>query len=199
MITLKNILTSGFTFTPDEYALENKYILANALLLVLSFTLLVASLVTFFLGKSTFILLNLIAILLSFLVIYIIRKIPKGQFQLFGYIMFGIFLIFIAYAYSLTPNRYPVTSWFTVLIIPALFILGVRFAFILAILYIGLLLVFNQVMSVPISIGDFMIELTPLILTIWFVYFSHQRYIDSLNVIEEKHQYLLRHQLHLFY
>jgi len=191
MITLKNILNSGFTFTPDEYALENKYILANALLLVLSFTLIAASLVTFFLGIHTFIVLNLASVLLSFLVIYIIRKIPKGKFQLFGYIMFLFFLILIAYAYSLTPNRYPVTSWFTVLIIPALFILGVRFAFVLAILYIGLLLVFNQVMSVPISIGDFMIELTPLILTIWFVYFSHQRYIDSLKVIEEKHQYFL--------
>ena len=192
MITLKNILTSGFTFTPDEYALENKYILANALLLVLSLTLIVASLVTFFLGKGTFIVLNLVSILLSFLILYLIRKIPKGKFHIFGYMMFLFFLIIIAYAYSLAPNRYPATSWFTVLIIPALFILGVRFAFVLAILYIGLLLVFNQAMSVPISIGDFMIELTPLILTIWFVYFSHQRYIDSLNVIEEKHQYLLR-------
>ncbi|MBA1421060.1 MAG: hypothetical protein FAF03_09485 [Epsilonproteobacteria bacterium] len=71
MITLKNILTSGFTFTPDEYALENKYILANALLLVLSLTLIVASIVTSLLGKDIFIVLNLISILLSFLVIYV--------------------------------------------------------------------------------------------------------------------------------
>ncbi|MBA1421624.1 MAG: hypothetical protein FAF03_12565, partial [Epsilonproteobacteria bacterium] len=101
-------------------------------------------------------------------------------------------LTIVAYAYSLDPNRYPSTSLFTVFIIPALFILGERFALFLAILYIGLLLIFNQVMSVPIGIGEFMVELTPLVLTIWFVYFSHQRYIDSLKVIEEKHQYLLR-------
>jgi len=192
MINLKNLLSSGFTFTPDEYALENKYILANALLLVLSFTLIVASVVTFILGNDTFILVNSVAILLSFLVIYIIRRIPKGQFHIFGYVMFFVFLAIIVYAYSLNPSRYPATSWFTILIIPALFILGVRFASFLAILYIGLLLLSNQSMSAPSSIGTFMIELTPLILTIWFVYFSHQRYLDSLHVIEEKHQYLLR-------
>jgi len=191
MINLKNILSSGFTFTPDEYALENKYILANALLLVLSFTLIISSSVKFILGYYTYIILNIISILLSFFVMYVLRRIGKGQFYLYGYGVFFIFLMILIYAYTLNPTKYPATSWFTVLIIPSLFILGVRFSFFLAMVYIGVLLLLNYTLSIPISMGEFMIELIPLILTIWFVYFAHQRYLDSLDVIEKKHQYLL--------
>ena len=187
----KNFFTSGYQFTVNEYELENKFILANALLLALSLNMFFFTWLMYLVKFDTYIVINLITASVSLTLIFLLRIIQKENLDSFGYFVFFAFMMILFFTYTIDPINFPGTSWFAILIIPSLVIHGHRFAFLLSLVYFAILWFFYEKIFGT-SINLLLVEFPPLFLTLWFVYFYNQRYRDSLQVIEEKHAYLLQ-------
>ena len=186
-----NFLESGHTFTADEYQLKNKYILANALLLAAFVNMLVFYLLMYCVNFDAYIDINLFTAAVILFLIGFLRIIPKEDFEAFLYGAFLLFLAIIFYAYAMYPSKFPGPTWFIVLIIPSFFIIGLRFASILSFLSVVLLTLLYQTTLFQHDIGVVFADLSPVVLAIWFAYFYHERYEHSIEMIKEKHKYML--------
>jgi len=186
-----NFFESGQTFTPDEYQLKNKYILANALLLAAFVNMLVFYILMYSVNFDAYLNINLFTALIILFVIGLLRIIPKEDFEAFTYGIFLLFLSVVFYAYAMYPNKFPGPTWFIVLIIPSFFIVGFYFAMILSFFSVVLLTLLYQTILLQHNIGVVFADLSPVVLSIWFAYFYHQRYEHSIEMIKEKHKYML--------
>ena len=139
-----NFLTSGYQFTANEYELENKFLLANALLLALAINMFFFTWLMYLVDFETYLLINVVTASVSLFLIYLLRIIKKEILDMFGYIVFFALKKILFFTYTIDPLHFPGTSWFAILIIPSLVIHGHRFAFLLSLIYFAILWFFYE-------------------------------------------------------
>lgn len=121
-----NFFNSGHIFLEDEYKLQVKYTLSNVVLIV-AFTMF------FFLACSQLVLespiyykINFIASLIVLTTLVSLRVFSKKHFYYIAHCIFIVFFIFLFIVFRLTPETFPMTTWFLVYIMALLFIFPYR-------------------------------------------------------------------------
>ena len=116
-MSLHDILRSGYTFTPQEYELETRYVMTNAALLLIALILFPVSILYYLTDGTQNALTHFSALPLSLLTMYLARKVGKGNYTRLLYVISLFFMGIIFYSYYKLPELYPVSSWIIIMII----------------------------------------------------------------------------------
>jgi len=176
-----NFLHSGYLFSENEFRLKTKYMLSNAILLILSFVLTLLAILHLFLENYRLSQMNFIAVFIALNTILLLRYIPKRLFYVFAHIVFMCYLSLILLTFYLNVDIFPVTKWFLIYLMAILFIFNPRIVFVYAIIFFIIyvfLVVSNDAYNNAQYIGAF---IAPSILGYVFIYFYELRANDALS------------------
>jgi diguanylate cyclase (GGDEF)-like protein len=120
---ISNFLTSGHTFSEEEYELKTKFVLLNLMLSLTAISVILLTVVQW--EKSNLIAINGMYIVVIFFSIYLLR-IRKKNYFIVGSFTFLSSIVILTLAIVHYPTEYMRTVWFLILIAFSFFFDGVR-------------------------------------------------------------------------
>lgn len=184
-MNLHNILRSGYTFTPDEYELETRYVMTNAVLLLLAMILLPISYLYYITDGTQNAIVHFVAVPLSLFSIYLARIVGKGNYIRLVYAMSFFFSCIIFYGYYVTPDFYPVSAWIILQIIASFLVLDVYVSIMIATFYILYILIMNSYILEYHSFQYVILQITPVALGVLLVYLFEKKFRRTILLLEE--------------
>lgn len=189
-MNLQNILRSGYTFTPDEYELETRYVMTNSVLLLVSILLLPMSYIYYVIDAKQSAIVYFVAVSLSLIAIYLARVVGKGNYTLLVYIMSLFFSGIIFYGYYAMPEIYPLAGWIILQITAAFMVLDVYVGLLVTAVYIAYILIMNSSVLGHYSFEYVSLQVTPVALGLIFVYIFEKKFRHVISLLEESNQLL---------
>lgn len=185
---IHNILRSGYTFTPNEYALEIKVIMAITTLLFSTILLLVISVIFYFMGDMLNATIHFIGSLLCIVAFYLHRVMGKHNYSIVVYFMAALFFVLIINAYYLSPNIQPISGWIVIQILSSFLVLNITLAVWVTISFSSfmmLLYVFTEH-----TIDYILLQIAPAILGLFFVYVINKKFKMTIHLLEKSNNLL---------
>ncbi len=181
---LKNILSSGYIFGEEDYALKTKYILLNSMMSLLSVSLAIVGSFRILTGYYMQGLIDYFATATGLLLIFILRKFKKGHYLLVAYVMAFISATLIIVSYYTSNGIININTWFIALIIPIFFILGYRIAMVMALLFMIIIATLN-LNYVRTDTLNTMYGYVPLFLSVIFLHIYEYRFYEFTKVLTD--------------
>jgi len=184
-MNIKSLLRSGYTFTPNEYELETKYMVTNA---ILYFMLLVYPIPIFLyylndsLEKSGAYILAMCVTLFS---IYFARVVGKDNYTKLVYLSVSLYTLAIFYGYYVEPNYTPVSAWILILIITSFLVTNIITGVYISVGYFGYLLFMNTYILQYHSYEYILLEMAPITIGLFVVYMFEQKFITTILLLEK--------------
>lgn len=191
--TLDSILNSGHIFTDSEYLLKIHYRTSVILLSVLVIALILLGYTHYLSGNIFYWKMNSIASLVSILVIFTLRLIPKQYFYKLAHFSYIIFTILILYTFKTDSENFPMTVWFLIHIMGIFFIFNhtIVLRYIISFFIIFILIILTIHLDNPyLYIGDFLFTATLGYIFIYFYEYRtdelHKRLLAANDTLEER-------------
>ena len=192
----KNLLTSGYSFTKNEYELQLKYILFNSLLIFNIIAVTITGIIRFMNLQYTIVAIDIIY-LLSALTAFFLARHAKQYFP--NLVLFVLIISFFIVSLIFYNDFNPIIGlgWFTVLFMTAIFLsekkevlTGVILLSLVSIFYISLTK-YNYTI-IEITLGT-----VPFIVSVFFMYFFQKRNQNLKQQLQNLNQTLQKtnHQL----
>ncbi len=194
MRMLKNILSSGFTFTEDEFELKTKYILLNSMMVILAATLMLIGILRMLTSYYLQGMIDFSATFMGIILIFLLRKLKKGYYQSVAYIITFTAAVLIVVSYYTSQGIININTWFITLIIPIFFILGYQIAMMMALVFMIIVAVLNM-SYIQTDALNTMYGYVPLFLSVIFLHIYEYRFYQftqlltkTNNTLEQKVQ-----------
>lgn len=178
----KNILSSGFIFSEDEYELKTKYILLNSMMLILSASLAIVGSFRILTTYYTQGYIDYFATVIGLILIFLLRKITKGQYKPISYFMALTSAVLIVVSYYTSHGIININTWFIALIIPIFFILGYRVAMSMALVFMIIVATLN-LNYVHTDTLNTMYGYVPLFLSVIFLHIYEYRFYQFTKLL----------------
>ncbi len=182
MSIIKNFLNSGYAFTDDEYILKTKISFLNMVILLSSIVVFVLTILQH--SKHFLVLINSLFIVVSLVSTYMMRK-NKDNYIIASY-------VFILYAFSTVtfllvkyPDVYIRSSWLLVLITFSFFSIGGRGGFLVFILSIFELVVFQLNSIIHVDAYSFYVLISLMVLNTLIVSQYEKREIETKSRLHD--------------
>ena len=186
---LYNFLRCGYTFSPEEYELETRYILTTAALIMVSFVLFFVSIIYYITGDMKNVVLHSIGVLLSVFTIYIVRKIGKNNYTKLVYTMSILFLSLILYGYYYDPMYHPVSTWIIIQILVSFLVLNVTAGAIIGIVFSVFIIFMNNILEYN-SLQYILLKITPVFIGIVLIYMIEKKFVRTILLLEDSNKHL---------
>ena len=184
-VNLHNLLRSGYTFTPDEYELETRYVMTNAVLFLVAVILLPISYLYYITDGMQSAIVHFVSVPLALFSIFLARKVGKGNYIRLIYVMSFFFSCIIFYGYYLTPNYYPASAWIILQVIVSFLVLDVYVGIMIVTVYIIYILIMNSYVLEYHSFQYVLLQITPVALGVLFVYLFEKKFHRTILLLEE--------------
>jgi len=184
-VSLQEILRSGYTFTPEEYELETRYVMTNAALLLIALILFPISILYYFTDGTQNALTHFTAVPLSLLSMYFARKVGKGNYIGLVYVMSLFFIAIIFYSYYNTPDLYPASAWIIIMIIASFLILDVYVGIMIALMFTIFILIMNSLVLEYHSLQYVLLQVTPVVLGVLLVFLFEKKFHRTILLLQE--------------
>jgi len=189
LMKLENFLRCGYTFTPDEYELETRYIITTASLAIISIYLTIVALSYFILGIYTNAIVHAIAVFLVLISIYFARKVGKSNYTTLVYVMTVFFLILIAYAYNLDPDIYPISGWIIIQILTSFLVLDIKLGILITIGFSIGIIIMNSLLGYN-SLEFIIFKVSPVMIALLLVSMIERKFLRTILMLEESNKTL---------
>ena len=186
---LNDFLRCGYTFTPEEYELETRYVFTIAALGIISIFLIIVMLIYYFLHDYYNALVHGVGALVSIISIYIARKIGKDNYIKLVYIMSIFFLLLIMYAYYLTPNIYPISAWIIIQILASFLVLNIRLGILITIIFSIYIIMINSILGYD-SFEYILLKISPVVIGVGLVAMIEKKFMRTISLLESSNKYL---------
>ena len=186
---LKNILNSGFVFTDNEYELKTKYILLNSMMFLLAISLAIVGSFRLLTSYYTQGLIDFFATSVGIVLIFLLRKLKKGQYKPVAYFMALISAALIIVSYYTSNGVININTWFIALIIPIFFILGYRIAMIMALFFMIIIAMLN-LNYIQTDVINTIYGYVPLFLSVVFLHIYEYRFYEFTKVLRDSNNNL---------
>ena len=186
---LNNFLRCGYTFTPEEYELETKYVITTTALLIIGFLLAISSFFYYISGDITNATINALGTVFIIVSAYLTRIVGKHNYQELVYIMSMIFTLLILYSYYATPDMQPVSTWIIIQILASFLILDIRLGILITIAYSFFILTMNDILGYH-SIQYVLLKITPVIVGLLIIYMIEKKFRTTIVLLEESNKLL---------
>ncbi len=179
---LKNILGSGFIFTEDEFELKTKYILLNSMMSILAMSLMFIGILR--ISTSYYIqgIIDFSATLMGIALIFLLRKLKKGNYRPIAYFMTLISAVLIVFSYYTSQGVININTWFITLIIPIFFILGYQVAMMMALVFMVIVVALNM-HYIQTDMLNTMYGYVPLFLSVIFLHIYEYRFYQFTQLL----------------
>jgi diguanylate cyclase (GGDEF)-like protein len=184
-VNLHDLLRSGYTFTPEEYELETRYVMVNSALLLISLIILPISVLYYFADGTQNALVHFTAVPLALLSMYLARKVGKDNYTRLVYVMSLFFSSIIFYAYYESPNSYPAAAWIIIQIIALFLILDVYIGIMIALMFTIYILIMNSLVLEYHSLQYVLLQVTPVILGVLLVFIFEKKFRRTIQLLKE--------------
>ncbi len=181
---LKNILSSGFTFKKEEYELKTKYVLLNNLIIILAISLTTAGLFRLLTDNYIQAMIDFSAIFIGSFLIFLLRKMKKGNYKVVAYIMVFSSASLILVSYYISNGVININTWFIALIIPIFFILGYKIALFMAFIFMFMIAMLN-LNYMPTDTVNQLFGYVPLFLSIIFLHIYEYRFYQFTQILRD--------------
>lgn len=189
-VSWHDILRSGYTFTPEEYELETRYVMTNAALLLIALILFPISILYYFTDGTQNALTHFTAVPLSLLSMYLARKVGKGKYIGLVYVMSLFFIAIIFYSYYKTPDFYPASAWIIIMIIASFLILDVFVGIMIALMFTSFILIMNSLVLEYHSFQYVLLQVTPVALGVLLVFIFEKKFHRTILLLQESNALL---------
>jgi len=189
-VNLHDLLRSGYTFSPEEYELETRYVMTNAALLLIALILLPISVLYYFTEGTQNALAHFTAVPLALLSMYLARKVGKGNYIRLVYVMSLFFMGIIFYSYYRTPDFYPASAWIIIMIIASFLILDVYIGIMIALMFTIYILVMNSLVLEYHSLQYVLLQVTPVVLGVLLVFIFEKKFRRTILLLQESNALL---------
>ncbi|HFQ61149.1 MAG TPA: EAL domain-containing protein [Epsilonproteobacteria bacterium] len=188
-MTLDNILRCGYTFTPEEYELETKYVMTTAFMLIVATLLSIITVLFYSIGDEINALLHAIGTSLSFVALVLSRIVGKDNYQKLAYIMMLLFTLLIMYSYTLIGDMYPISAWIVIQILASFLVLDTSVAIVISIIYF----LFFSFMPVPVEYPIFsfiFLKIIPVFVALVLIYLVEKKFNTAIISLENANKLL---------
>jgi len=189
-VNLHDVLRSGYTFTPEEYELETRYVMTNVALLLISLILLPISLLYYFTDGTQNALAHFTAVPLSLLSMYLARKVGKSNYIRLVYVLSLFFTGIIFYSYYESPNSYPASAWIILEIIASFLILDIYIGIMITLMFIIFILIMNSLVLEYYSLQYVLLQVTPVVLGVLLVFLFEKKFRRIILLLQESNSLL---------
>lgn len=189
-VNLHGLLRSGYTFTPEEYELETRYVMTNTALLLITLILFPISVLYYMTDDAQNALLHFTAVSLALLSMYLARKVEKGNYILLVYVMSLFFSSIIFYAYYESPNVYPASAWIIIQIIASFLILDIYVGIMIAVLFSIYILIMNSLVLEYYSLQYVLLQVTPVVLGVLLIFIFEKKFRRTIQLLQESNALL---------
>jgi diguanylate cyclase (GGDEF)-like protein len=181
---LKNILSSGFDFSENEYELKTKYILLNSMLIIVSISLAVVGSFRFLTSYVDQGMIDYLGTILSILMMIVLRWFQKGEYRFAAYIIALMSASLIVVSYYASNGLININTWFIALIIPIFFILGYRTTMLMAVFFM-ILIVMLDMNYVRTDTLNKIYGYVPLFLSVIFLHIYEYRFYQFTKILTD--------------
>jgi diguanylate cyclase (GGDEF)-like protein/PAS domain S-box-containing protein len=187
MLTIKNILLSGFTFTEEEDELKLQFILLNSILIIIILMLSLLAFVRYLNLQESQSLIDFGAVSASFITMLFARK-SKKSINIAIPILLTIFYLLITYTFK---NIGLIgTTWYIVLILVAFFLKGTKSGLFFSILSLLTIFILEKLSNVEHTLFQYIYIIMPIALSVTFLYLYERRNEILNNLLKEQKESL---------
>ena len=186
---LNNFLRCGYTFTPEEYELETKYVITTMALLIIGFILAISSFFYYISSDITNAGINALGTVFIIISLFLTRMVGKNNYQELVYVMSMVFTLLILYSYYATPNMQPVSTWIIIQILASFLILDIRLGILITMAYSFFILTMNDILGYH-SIQYVLLKITPVIVGLLIMYMIEKKFRTTIVLLEESNRLL---------
>ena len=186
---LNHFLRCGYTFTPEEYELETRYVLTTAALSIISLFLVLVTLLYFAMGDYKNTLVHSIAVFLTLFSLYLARKVGKNNYRELVYVMTLFFLLLIMYAYYLTPKIHPVSAWILIQILASFLVLDIRLGILITIAFSTYIVMMNSILGYN-SLEYIVLKITPILIGVGLIGMIEKKFMGTISLLETTNKHL---------
>lgn len=186
---LNSFLRCGYTFTPDEYELETRYVMTTASLAMISVFLMIVTVMYYILGDYNNAMVHGIGVLLTLISLYLARKVGKNNYAELVYVMTVFFLLLIMYAYYLTPTMHPVSAWIVIQILASFLVLNIRLGILITIVFSTYIVIMNSILGYN-SLEFTLLKISPVIIGVGLVAMIEKKFLRTIFLLEETNKNL---------
>ncbi len=182
-VKFDHLLTSGHTFSKEEYNTKLNYVLFNSMLLFNVLLLLIAIGLRLYEGSYLQALFDSVYVLVS-LAVFMAARLSRAYFVVFFYLLVLISYLLITFTFSQGNTSIGGTGWYFILLITVVFIRGYRegvLFFLLSIVTIVCVSVMGNHTAVEISVG-----IMPFIVAYFFILLYEKRNSNFKEIVEEQ-------------
>ena len=188
-MSIQNLFSGGHAFHPYEHELKTKYLLLNSMFFIMSMLLLVLGTLRYYTNYPIQSSINFLAALLTILGIYLLRKLPKGNYKVLAYSLFIVFSSLLIYSYYNNPLMFNIDAWFMVLGLPMFLIFGFYITISLSILFMLTMSVINYYF-IQSDLQNLVYGFVPIFVSIWFIHIYEARLQHYVNLLKRSNQTL---------
>lgn len=186
---VSNLLRSGYTFASDEYELETKYVVINALLILISFVYILP--IAFYtmdarIEKSFPYIFVIFINIFSF---FTARIVGKDNYQNLVYFAMALYSFAIFYGYYIEPNA-SITAWVLILIITSFLATSIYIGLLIALGYLGFLVYFNAYDSGYHDNEYIVLQIPPVLIGLFVIYVFSKKFSTTILLLEESNRTL---------
>ncbi|BAF71389.1 EAL domain-containing protein [Sulfurovum sp. NBC37-1] len=186
---LNSFLRCGYTFTPDEYELETRYVFTTAALAIISVFLMIMTLMYYILGDYTNTMAHGTGVLLTLISLYLARKVGKNNYAKLVYVMTVFFLLLTMYAYYLSPTMDPVSAWIIIQILASFLVLNIRLGILITIVFSTYVVMMNSILGYN-SLEFILLKISPVIIAVGLVAMIEKKFLRTIFLLEESNKNL---------
>jgi len=178
------ILTSGYTFSEEEYDIKLNYVLFNSLLIFNIVLLTIAMFLRILKENYTYALMDCSYVLIATITLIIARK-SKHYFKPLFYFLVLFSYLITTFAFYLGFNSITGIGWYFILLMTVFFIGGYRQANIIFVISLITIIIisYNKFLLTK---GDIFLGIIPFIAGYFFLYFFEQRNIKFKSIVESQ-------------
>ena len=186
---LNTFLRCGYTFTPEEYELETKYVITTTALLIIGVILSTSAFFYYISGDSTNAEINLLGTFFIIVSLFLTRIVGKNNYYEVVYVMSMLFTLLILYSYYRTPEMQPVSTWIIIQILASFLILDIRLGMLITMAYVFFILTMNDILGYH-SIQYLLLKITPVIVGLLIIYMIEKKFRSTIKLLEESNTLL---------
>jgi len=183
-MTWSNMLTSGYTFTKEEYDSKLNYILFNSLLIFNILLLFIAMLLRFFKENYIHASIDMVYVLLMIITLLCARRSKRYFYTLFWFVVLFSYIT-ATLSFVTTLNPIAGIGWYFILLMTVFFIKGYRYAsYVFIVLILTIILI--TAMKGAFTYSEIFLGVLPLISGYFFLYFFDRRNNNFKDIVESQ-------------
>ena len=179
---ISDLLRSGYTFASDEYELETKYVVTNALLFLMSFAYILPVALYYMDDHIERALPYIVAFSVNIFSILFARIMGKDNYQHLVYFSVTLYSFAIFYGYYIEPTA-PTTAWVLILIIASFLVTSIYTGLIIALGYLAFLFYFK---TLGYHTYEYIVlQMIPILIGLIVIYMFKKKFVNTILLLEE--------------